>query len=87
MERQSLLTKDDAPKLWVIMDETVLKRPVGSPQVMREQADKLLEATELSHVTLQIAEFAPDTTRAPTGRSSSSGSPSPNSPTWSTAST
>ncbi|MFF7177825.1 Scr1 family TA system antitoxin-like transcriptional regulator [Streptomyces sp. NPDC008121] len=59
MERQSLLTRDDAPKFWVIMDETVLRRPVGDgPQVMRDQLDRLLEASELPNVTLQIAEFA-----------------------------
>ncbi|PVE11843.1 helix-turn-helix domain-containing protein [Streptomyces scopuliridis] len=59
MERQSLLTRADAPKFWVIMDETVLRRPVGdSPEIMREQIDRLLEATDLSNVTLQVAEFA-----------------------------
>jgi transcriptional regulator with XRE-family HTH domain len=59
MERQSLLNRDDAPKFWVIMDETVLRRPVGDgPEVMRDQLDRLLEASELPNVTLQIAEFA-----------------------------
>jgi transcriptional regulator with XRE-family HTH domain len=59
MERQSLLTREDAPRFWVIMDETVLRRPVGNtPDVMRDQIDRLLEATELPHVTLQIAEFS-----------------------------
>ncbi|MER8230790.1 helix-turn-helix transcriptional regulator [Streptomyces sp. NPDC101490] len=59
MERQSLLTREDAPKFWVIMDETVFRRPVGDgPQVMRDQLDRLLEASELPNVTLQIAEFA-----------------------------
>ncbi|MEU6675316.1 helix-turn-helix transcriptional regulator [Streptomyces sp. NPDC059900] len=58
MERQSLLTREDAPRLWVVMDETALRRPVGGPEVMREQIDKLLEAVELPHVTLQIAPFA-----------------------------
>ncbi|MGW8762725.1 helix-turn-helix domain-containing protein [Streptomyces sp. NPDC055815] len=59
MERQSLLTRDDAPKFWVIMDETVFRRPVGDgPEVMRDQLDRLLEASELPNVTLQIAEFA-----------------------------
>ncbi|MFB7371292.1 helix-turn-helix domain-containing protein [Streptomyces sp. NPDC056222] len=59
MERQSLLTREDAPKFWVIMDETVLRRPVGDgPEVMRDQLDRLLEASELPNVTLQIAEFA-----------------------------
>ncbi|OAR23079.1 transcriptional regulator [Streptomyces sp. ERV7] len=58
MERQSLLTREDAPRFWVIMDETVLRRPVGGPEVMRGQLDRLLEAAELPHVTLQLAEFA-----------------------------
>ncbi|MFD5032242.1 helix-turn-helix domain-containing protein [Streptomyces sp. NPDC058220] len=59
MERQSLLTRTDAPKFWVIMDETVLRRPVGSsPDVMREQIDRLIDASTLSNVTLQIAEFS-----------------------------
>ncbi|MEU8540549.1 helix-turn-helix transcriptional regulator [Streptomyces sp. NPDC048717] len=59
MERQSLLTREDAPKFWVIMDETVFRRPVGDgPEVMRAQLDHLLEATELPNVTLQIAEFS-----------------------------
>ncbi|MFI2733861.1 helix-turn-helix domain-containing protein [Streptomyces sp. NPDC018711] len=59
MERQSLLTRDDAPKFWVIMDETVFRRPVGDgPEVMRDQLDRLLEASELPNVPLQIAEFA-----------------------------
>nr|WP_202450247.1 helix-turn-helix transcriptional regulator [Streptomyces sp. SID4917] len=59
MERQSLLTRTNAPRFWVIMDETVLRRPVGdSPDVMREQIDRLLDASALSNVTLQVAEFS-----------------------------
>ncbi|MGW8366499.1 helix-turn-helix domain-containing protein [Streptomyces wedmorensis] len=59
MERQSLLTREDAPKFWVIMDETVFRRPVGDgPEVMRDQLDRLLEASESPNITLQIAEFA-----------------------------
>lgn len=58
MERQSLLTRKDAPRVWIVMDETALRRPVGDSDVMREQIDKLLDAVELPHVTLQIAPFA-----------------------------
>ncbi|MGW5731892.1 MULTISPECIES: helix-turn-helix domain-containing protein [Streptomyces] len=58
MERQSLLTREDAPRVWIVMDETALRRPVGGSDVMREQIDKLLDAVELPHVTLQIAPFA-----------------------------
>jgi transcriptional regulator with XRE-family HTH domain len=59
MERQRLLDRPDPPHLWVIMDETVLRRPVSDRgEVMRDQVDKLLEFAERDRVTLQIAEFA-----------------------------
>ncbi|MFJ4683456.1 helix-turn-helix domain-containing protein [Streptomyces sp. NPDC091377] len=58
MQRQALLTREDAPRLWVVMDETALRRSVGGPEVMRAQIDRLLEATELSHMTLQLIPFA-----------------------------
>ncbi|MFF3753520.1 helix-turn-helix domain-containing protein [Streptomyces sp. NPDC002018] len=59
MERQKLLTRTEAPPVfWVVMDETVLRRPVGSPAIMRDQVDHLLDMAELPNVTLQIAEFA-----------------------------
>ncbi|CAL9400256.1 MULTISPECIES: helix-turn-helix domain-containing protein [Streptomyces] len=59
MERQRLLDRKDPPHLWVIMDETVLRRPVSTdPKVLRDQLDRLLEYAERDRVTLQIAEFA-----------------------------
>ncbi|MFI9804778.1 helix-turn-helix domain-containing protein [Streptomyces sp. NPDC052301] len=59
MERQRLLERDDPPHLWVIMDETVLVRPVSMrPEVMRDQLDRLLEYAQRDRVTLQLAEFA-----------------------------
>ncbi|MGJ5752149.1 helix-turn-helix protein [Streptomyces puniciscabiei] len=59
MERQRLLERHDPPHLWVIMDETVLRRPVSMRgEVMRDQLDKLLEYAERDRVTLQLAEFA-----------------------------
>ncbi|MFJ3223610.1 helix-turn-helix domain-containing protein [Streptomyces sp. NPDC086783] len=59
MTRQKLLTREQPPRFWVIMDETVLRRPVSTrAQVMRDQIDRLLEATENDDVTLQIAEYA-----------------------------
>ncbi|MFE0477650.1 helix-turn-helix domain-containing protein [Streptomyces sp. NPDC058947] len=58
MERQRLLERPDPPHLWVIMDETVLRRPVSADgRVMREQLDKLLEYAARDRVTLQVAEF------------------------------
>ncbi|MEU6004991.1 helix-turn-helix transcriptional regulator [Streptomyces sp. NPDC047453] len=59
MARQRLLERADPPHLWVIIDETVLRRPVSDrPEVMREQLDKLLLYTERDRVTLQVAEFS-----------------------------
>ncbi|ALV53110.1 helix-turn-helix domain-containing protein [Streptomyces althioticus] len=59
MERQKLLERPDPPHLWVLMEETVLRRPVsGDSRVMRDQLDKLLEYAERDRVTLQVAEFA-----------------------------
>ncbi|GAA3954283.1 helix-turn-helix transcriptional regulator [Streptomyces marokkonensis] len=58
MERQRLLEGADAPHLWVVMDETVLRRPVSiDGRVMRDQLDKLLELSARDRVTLQVAEF------------------------------
>ncbi|MFE6889490.1 helix-turn-helix domain-containing protein [Streptomyces sp. NPDC057694] len=58
MARQSLLTREDAPHVWVVMDETALRRPPGGADLLRDQLDRLIETAQLPHVTLQIAEFA-----------------------------
>ncbi|MBV7695026.1 helix-turn-helix transcriptional regulator [Streptomyces sp. TRM70350] len=58
MRRQELLIRQDAPRVWAVMDETVLRRPVGGPEVMRAQIERLLDATKLPHVTLQVVPFA-----------------------------
>lgn len=57
LRRQSLLDKPDAPTLWVVMEEAVLHRTVGGAEVMREQIDRLLEVSELSHVSVDIVPF------------------------------
>ncbi|MFC8820823.1 helix-turn-helix domain-containing protein [Streptomyces rochei] len=58
MERQRLLERADPPHLWVVMDETALRRPVSiDGRVMRDQLDKLLELATRDRVTLQVAEF------------------------------
>jgi transcriptional regulator with XRE-family HTH domain len=57
--RQELLKREDpaAPQLWAVLDETVLRRPAGSPKVMRGQIDHLLEMADLPNVTLQVCPF------------------------------
>ncbi|MET8949395.1 helix-turn-helix domain-containing protein [Streptomyces sp. NPDC004393] len=58
MQRQELLSRKDAPRIWVVMEETALRRPVVGPAVMRAQVERLLEVTQLPHVTLQVLEFS-----------------------------
>jgi hypothetical protein len=57
MRRQQLLTQRDAPELWTVLDEAVLRRPLGGRAVMRAQLEHLLEMTALPNVTLQIIPF------------------------------
>ncbi|MFR0354477.1 helix-turn-helix domain-containing protein [Streptomyces sediminimaris] len=57
LRRQSLLEKKDAPTLWVVMEEAVLHRVVGGPEVMREQIDRLLEVSDLEHVSVDVVPF------------------------------
>ncbi|MYW18862.1 helix-turn-helix domain-containing protein [Streptomyces sp. SID486] len=58
MHRQELLARPASPRLWVVMDETVLRRPVGGPGVMRAQIDHLVEVGRLPQVTVQLMPFA-----------------------------
>jgi transcriptional regulator with XRE-family HTH domain len=52
--RQALLSQDPPVALWVVIDEAVLRRRVGGAGVMRGQLERLAEAAELPHVTLQV---------------------------------
>jgi len=56
--RQTLLERKDAPRLWAVVDEAALRRPVGGPKVMRAQLERLIEASELPNVILQVLPFA-----------------------------
>lgn len=58
MERQAVLTKDRAPKLWAIMDEAALRRMVGGSDVMKNQIDRLLTARTQPNVTIQVVPFS-----------------------------
>src|ERR1051326_6474776 len=57
MKRQDILTGQDAPRVWSVMDEAALRRPVGGPPVMRGQLQRLIEVAELPHVTVQVVPF------------------------------
>lgn len=57
MERQALLTRASAPRFWAVIDEAVLRRPIGGRDIMRAQLDLLAELSERPNVTLQIIPF------------------------------
>ena len=55
--RQEMLAKPGAPRLWAVLDEAALRRPIGGPAVMRNQVERLIAATEEPNVTLQLVPF------------------------------
>ena len=57
MKRHELLTSANPPRVWSIMDEAALRRPVGGVTVMRAQLRRLAEVAELPNVTLQVVPF------------------------------
>lgn len=58
MKRQDQLTKPESPALWAILEENVLRRPVGGAEVMRAQIDRLIEALDLPKVRIQVMRYA-----------------------------
>jgi transcriptional regulator with XRE-family HTH domain len=54
MRRQLILERDDPPTLWALLDEGVLHRLIGSPEIMLHQLDHLLKMTERLNVTIQL---------------------------------
>jgi transcriptional regulator with XRE-family HTH domain len=58
LRRQTRLKQEDAPELWVVLDEAALRRPVGGREVMREQLELLVEVADLPKTTLQVLPLA-----------------------------
>ncbi|GAA2435527.1 helix-turn-helix transcriptional regulator [Actinomadura vinacea] len=57
MQRQERLTGPEAPRLWAVLDEGALRRPIGGPEVMRGQFEHLMEMSKLPNVTIQVMPF------------------------------
>jgi transcriptional regulator with XRE-family HTH domain len=58
MARKITLLGSTAPRLHALIDEVALRRPVGPPDVMREQLDELLRVAEWQNVTVQVVPFS-----------------------------
>jgi transcriptional regulator with XRE-family HTH domain len=57
MTRQQILDRPDPPRLWIVIDEAVLRRPAGSAAVMRGQLTRLIDAAARPAITLQVLPF------------------------------
>jgi transcriptional regulator with XRE-family HTH domain len=54
LARQQILTQPAGPRLWAVVDEAAVRRPIGGEQVIREQVERLIDAAGLPSVVLQI---------------------------------
>jgi hypothetical protein len=77
MKRQEILSRPKPLHLWAILDESVIRRVVGSPTVMKEQLGRLLEANESPHITLQVLPFSKGAHAAALGSFVMIGGPEP----------
>ena len=57
MARKQVLTRPAGPRLWAVLDEALLRRPIGGVAVQRAQLEALIEACELPNVRLQVVRF------------------------------
>jgi transcriptional regulator with XRE-family HTH domain len=57
MRRQRILLGPQPAHLWALIDEGALRRPVGGRDTLSAQLRHLLDACDMSHVTLQVMSF------------------------------
>jgi transcriptional regulator with XRE-family HTH domain len=58
MARKQVLDGPDGPRLWAVLDEAVLHRPIGNTKILREQVASLLRQCEHPNIRLQVIPFA-----------------------------
>ncbi|GAA2639457.1 helix-turn-helix transcriptional regulator [Actinomadura fulvescens] len=54
LSRQARILSDTAPQVYVVLEESVLYREIGSPEVMREQLEFLAEISHRRNISLQV---------------------------------
>jgi len=55
--RQERLTADDAPQFWAVLNEAVIRRVVGGPEVMRAQLEHIAAMADRQHISVQVLPF------------------------------
>ncbi|MYS23912.1 Helix-turn-helix domain-containing protein [Streptomyces sp. DvalAA-14] len=58
LQRQRILARDKPPELWVVLDENVLRRQLGSRAVFAEQLERLLEEGDIPSTVIQVVPFS-----------------------------
>ncbi|MFD5946230.1 helix-turn-helix domain-containing protein [Streptomyces collinus] len=68
LARQSVFERSPAPALSFVLEEGVLRRPIGGRMVWRQQLERLLEVGRLHNVVLQVMPMDCDTHSGLDGR-------------------
>jgi hypothetical protein len=58
VERQAILSRENPPALWHVLDEGILRRVVGSRSVMADQLDKLVTLAGVPGIVVQVLPYA-----------------------------
>jgi hypothetical protein len=56
-KRRQILTREMPPQVDVMLDEAVLRRPLGGPSVMRDQLTQLIAETKRPNVTIRVLPY------------------------------
>ena len=57
MGRQKLFARENPPRLWAIVDEAALRRPMGGREVLAGQIKRLIDVVSEPNITLQVMPF------------------------------
>jgi transcriptional regulator with XRE-family HTH domain len=58
VERSRLLEDPVTPIVWALLDEAVLRRPVGGPEVMAEQLTQLADLVESERIRVHVIPYS-----------------------------
>ncbi|MFI0410093.1 helix-turn-helix domain-containing protein [Actinomadura sp. 3N508] len=58
MARRTILERQDAPSFTVVLDEAILRRMVGSPEVMARQLEELVNAARKPNISVRVLPVA-----------------------------
>lgn len=57
IRRQNRIEEPGGPRLWAVVDEAALWRPIGGGEVMRGQLEHLIDVAKRPGITLQVMPF------------------------------